>query len=421
MSRYRISIIFSIFLILNTSILHAKKTVQVSEDTLIMQALLFEEYHSYENAYEVYKKLFDNTGKAIYLFREVAASLLGRKYIQESILRLKAWDKEHPDTLEVSRLLIPLYLSVKEVNNAQKQAEYLLERSGEFVDLDLASNSFLYAGEFKRALELLSKMYEMVPNENVLLKMAEIMDEFTGERKKAIQLLETHRRINISSRDIYIKLLILHQKEKDVDGMIAIYKALYELEKDEKYLSKIIDAYYYKGDIGPVISFLEKHHYQGLLLYDLYKFKKEFSKALHLADTFYQKDKNPKWLAEKGILLFESAEDQNDTDMIKRVLFYFQKALEEGNDDSLYLNYYGYTLIDKEIDIEKGIKMIEKALFQQPRNSYYIDSLAWGYYKLGKCEEARVLMQGIVDEKGFKEEEIRRHWEAIKACDKGYK
>jgi len=392
--------------------------MNVSEDELIMQGLLFEEYKAYENAYQVYKKLYDSTGEGTYLFREATSSLLGKKHIKESISRLKVWDKTHPDTLEAKRLLIPLYLTARQVKNAQKEAEYLLEQSSELIDLDLASNSFLYGGNFKRALVLLSKIYETVPNENVLLKMIEVMDEFTGERKKAIQLLETHRRMNISSKDIYIKLLLLYQKEKDVDGVIAVYKALYEKEENEQYLMKIIDAYIYKGNISAAISFLEKNNYKGILLYELYKANKDFSKAFTLIDDFYAVDKNPKWFAEKGILTFEDAEDENDTEMIKETLSYFQKAVELGNDDSIYLNYYGYTLIDKEVDITKGIQIIENALVQQPNNTYYLDSLAWGYYKIGECDKAYEFMKHVVDEEGLKEAEIIEHWNAIKQCKK---
>ena len=416
MSWNRLILTFIVVFTFNAQIAHAKKLMTISEDELIMRGLLYDNYKVYENAYQVYKKLFDSTGEGVYLFKEATSSLLGKKHILESISRLKDWGKTHPNMLEVRRLLIPLYLTARQVKNAQKEAEYLLEQSSELIDLDLASNSFLYAGEFKRALGLLKKIYETVPNEDVLLKMTEIMDEFTSERKKAIHLLDTHRRMNISSKDIYIKLLILYQKEKDVDGMIKVYKALYALEEDEKYLAKVIDAYMYKKDVKSAISFLEKHKYKGVLLYELYKIKKDFSKALSMVDTFYKKDKDPKWFAEKGILTFENAKDKNDTKMIKETLSYFKKAVKLGNDDSLYLNYYGYTLIDKEVDIKKGISIIENALVQQPNNTYYLDSLAWGYYKMGKCKKAMTLMQRVVDEEGLNENEIITHWSAIKQC-----
>ena len=305
MSWNRIVLILLTVFSLSTDIANAQKLMPISEDELIMRGLLYDEYKSYENSYQVYKKLFDDTGAEVYLFREATVALLSRNHIVESIVRLKTWDEDHPDTIEVKRLLIPLYLTVRQVNNAKIEAEYLLEQSTEPVDLDLASNSFLYAGDFKRAQELLSKIYETVPKEEILLRMVEIMDEFTDERKKAIQLLETHRRMNITSHDVYIKLLMLYQKERDIDGILETYKALYLLDDNVEYLSKIIDAYVYKGDLDGAITFLETHKGNNQLLYELYKAKKYFSKALILADTLYNEDKNSKWIAEKGVLLFE--------------------------------------------------------------------------------------------------------------------
>ena len=271
-------------------------------------------------------------------------------------------------------------------------------------------------GKFKRALDLLSRVYETVPREEILLRMADIMDEFTGERKKAIQLLETHRRMNIVSHDVYVKLLLLYQKEKDIDGILETYKALYMQDNDQEYLMKIIDAYVYKRDLDGAIVFLEKDQSRNDILYELYKTKKYYSKALALVDKLYDQDKDSKWIAEKGVLLFETSEDKNDKKMIEDVISHFEKAIALGNDDSIYLNYYGYTLIDKEVNVKKGINVIENALIQQPDNMYYLDSLAWGYYKERDCDKAYKLMKRVVDEEGLEEPEIIEHWDAIRQC-----
>jgi len=401
---------------LSTSMLYANKLLTITEDELIIRGILYDEYKAYENSYQVYKRLFDETGTEVYLFKEATASLLSRKHIVESIDRLKIWDEKYPDKIEVRRLLIPLYLTIRQVKNAKTEAEFLLEQSTSPMDLDLASNSFLYAGEFNRALELLNKIYETIPRELVLLRMVEIMDEFTGERKKAIQLLETHRRMNIVSHDVYIKLLLLYQKEKDIDGILETYKALYEQDRNDEFLAKIIDAYVYKRDIDGAIGFLEKDKSKNELLYQLYKTKRDFTKAITLVDKLYEKDKDAKWIAEKGVLIFENSKDKNDKKMIEDVLSHFEEAMALGNDDSIYLNYYGYTLIDKEVDIKKGMKIIQDALVQQPNNTYYLDSLAWGYYKKRNCDKAYSLMKRVVDEEGLEEKEIIDHWQAIKQC-----
>ena len=416
MSWNRIITTVLLTLSLSTNILFANQSLRVSEDELIVRGILYEEYKAYENSYQVYKKLFDETGTEVYLFKEASSSLLGRIHVLESIERLKSWDLKYPDKIEVKRLLIPLYLTARQVDNAKREAEFLLEKSKSPMDLDLASNSFLYAGDFKRALTLLRKVYEYQPRESTLLRMAEIMDEFTGERKKAIQLLETHRRMNIVSQDVYAKLLLLYQKEKDIDGLLEIYKAIYAEDDEEGYLNKIIDIYVYKRDMDGAIAFLEKHEGKKELLYELYKVKKYFTKAIALTDVLYAENKNSKWLAEKGVLLFENAKNKNDKSMIRHVLKQFEKAIALGNDDSIYLNYYGYTLIDKEVDIKKGMQIIKDALVQQPNNTYYLDSLAWGYYKQNKCAKAYELMEKVVAEEGLKEEEIKEHWQSIKQC-----
>ena len=395
---------------------YAKELMTISEDELIVRGILADEYKAYESSYQIYKKLFDDTGAEIYLFKEATSSLLSRTHIVESIGRLKQWDKLHPNKLEVRRLLIPLYLTARQVKNAKIEATYLLEKSTNPIDLDLASNSFLYSGDFKRALELLSKIYETVPQEEILLRMTAIMDEFTDERKKAIQLLETHRRMNIASNDVYARLLLLYQKEQDIDGILETYKALYSQDDNEQYLEKIIDAYMYKRDIDGAITFLETDKSRNNILYELYKIKKYFTKALALVDTLYKEDKNAKWIAEKGVLIFENSKDKNDKQMIKNVISYFEKAFKLGNDDSIYLNYYGYTLIDKEVDVKKGMKIIQDALVQQPDNTYYLDSLAWGYYKKRDCTKAYQLMKRVVEEEGLEEPEISEHWDAIRTC-----
>jgi len=413
----RIVLIFLTLATLSMGASQSRELRVVSEDELIIQGLLFDEYKAYEMSRKVFAKLYDDTGAKEYLFREMTASLMGNTHIVNSIKRLKFWDQKNPNTLEAKRLFIPLYLTNRQIKEAKREAEFLIEASNDAKDLDLASNPYLYSGEFKKAIALLNKAYVKSSNEDVLMRMVLIMDEYTHERKKAIQLLETHRRMNLMvSNQLYFKLLSLYVKENNIDGVLEIYKVLYENDKKDEYLTKIIEAYAYKLDIDGAITFLEEQNNDDKILYDLYKSKKYFDKALKLADTFYKKDKDPRWLAEKAILTFEEAKDKNDKQMIKQVVSYFDKAISQGVDDSIYLNYYGYTLIDKDIDVKKGMKIISDALVQQPDNTYYLDSLAWGYYKEKSCKKAYNMMKKVVELEGLNEPEIVEHWDAIQKC-----
>jgi tetratricopeptide (TPR) repeat protein len=53
------------------------------------------------------------------------------------------------------------------------------------------------------------------------------------------------------------------------------------------------------------------------------------------------------------------------------------------------LNNLGYFLLQRNEKIDEAVGLIEKAVRIDPTNSSYLDSLGWGYYKLGKMAEAK--------------------------------
>ena len=390
----------------------------LTEDEWIVRAIWLEDYGVFSKSREVYSKLYAATGKKEYLFKEVSSSIFGNTHIGESLKKLKAWSASHPDDLASRRLLLALYMNLRAFDEATKVGNYLLKHSSRNSDLELAANPYLFSGEYKKGVELLKKLYRKTKNENVLLRIAVIEAQYLNEPKKAIQMLETHRRIEDASPDVYKILIDLYLKEKKIDHVLELYKSLYKKEPKTDYLSKIIEIYVYNRNFDGLIRFLESNHANDEILYDLYKREKHYKKAIKLSDTFYLSDNNPKWIAEKAILTYEAADDKDDREMLNEVAALFDKAISLGVDDSIYLNYYGYTLIDKDMDIDKGLDLIRQALHQQPENSYYMDSLAWGYYKKGECLKAYTTMEKVVAEEGTKESEIKEHWEKIQQCQK---
>jgi tetratricopeptide (TPR) repeat protein len=66
----------------------------------------------------------------------------------------------------------------------------------------------------------------------------------------------------------------------------------------------------------------------------------------------------------------------------------FRKALELNPDQPQVLNYLGYSLIDRGMNLDEGLVMIKKAVELRPKDGYIVDSLGWAYYKLARYEEA---------------------------------
>jgi tetratricopeptide (TPR) repeat protein len=67
---------------------------------------------------------------------------------------------------------------------------------------------------------------------------------------------------------------------------------------------------------------------------------------------------------------------------------YFKKLLAIEPDNMQTLNYYGYMLADRGVQLEDALKMIQRAVQLDPQQYAYLDSLGWVYFKLGQYKLA---------------------------------
>jgi Tfp pilus assembly protein PilF len=67
--------------------------------------------------------------------------------------------------------------------------------------------------------------------------------------------------------------------------------------------------------------------------------------------------------------------------------------IRRGSRDPFVYNNLGFLLVDREIDVKRGVALLQKAVEQRPNDADFLDSLGWGYYKLGRLEEARQLLE----------------------------
>ncbi|HXH64679.1 MAG TPA: tetratricopeptide repeat protein [Mariprofundaceae bacterium] len=68
-------------------------------------------------------------------------------------------------------------------------------------------------------------------------------------------------------------------------------------------------------------------------------------------------------------------------------------------DDSEALNFLGYSLAERGVRLDEAERLVKRALKAKPNDGYYLDSLAWTYFKQGKYAEAikvQVRAVGIV-------------------------
>ena len=233
--------------------------------------------------------------------------------------------------------------------------------------------------------------------------------------------METHIRLYGDDLIINYKLLSIYQEQKNIDGIISVLKRIYYKHKKEgnidsmNNISEYLVSLLEKKEIQLAIDFLEKenNNFERLLL--LYKQTNQIKKALSIIMKIYKKSGNIDLLAQVAILEFESAKDKSK--VMQSVIKKFEEVLTV-LDNHIYQNYFGYILIDHDIDVKKGLTYINAALTKAPNNIAYIDSLAWGQYKLKDCKNAYLNMKKVVDAVGLDDKEIQLHWEKIKGCGK---
>lgn len=87
-------------------------------------------------------------------------------------------------------------------------------------------------------------------------------------------------------------------------------------------------------------------------------------------------------------LYFSRAVCLERTDRWREAVPDFRKSLELNPKQADVLNYLGYTFVNAGENLEEGFALIRQAIELSPRAGYIVDSLGWGYYRLGRFEDA---------------------------------
>ncbi|WP_129106819.1 tetratricopeptide repeat protein [Halarcobacter bivalviorum] len=392
-----------------------------NENELILHALEYIKEGNRIKASNLFLELFHKTLNDEYLFEYARLAFSIRKYDeiinviesnQNSIVRNEE---------KVLKIYILSLMQKKELDKVKTNLDKLLKISKSDSNKELLANYYLLKKDYKEAKDIFEEVYEKSLTSATLLNLVDIMYTYLGEKKEAINYLESHLNIYGCDNLVCSKLLGFYQEQNDIDGVISVLKRTYTSfkENDNVYtldkVYKLLMYYLEKKDIKEAIAFLEETGANDERLFVLYQNARMPEKAFALVKKLYDETGNLDYLAQIAMLEFEVAKDRKE--VLPSVIKKFEDVLAV-LDNHIYQNYLGYILIDFDIDVKKGLGLVNKALEKAPNNLAYIDSLAWGQYKLGDCKNAKINMKKVVDSTGLNDEEIRIHWEKIKECSK---
>lgn len=323
------------------------------------------------------------------------------------------------DDLDILRMQIGYFVSTYDINSAKSLANELIKKDGKnATNYAILGGVYIFSDEPKKALNAFKKAYELDASENNLLKLVDVLENKFDNTKAAIKYLEDWIYENGCSKPACFTLLNLYSSSGELDSMVELYEELYKAFREVEFLEKELEILVYKKDFINAKRILEEYGFNNLALIEIYSHLSEFEHAYALSQKIYQETKNPEFLAKMAVYKYEKNGKNTGKFELSMVARLFEESVYVLN-SGVYYNYYGYLLIDHDMDIKKGLELVKKAYELEPNSPYIIDSIAWGYYKLGNCTEAKIWLDKIRDDTKFMNtKEAKDHKIAIDKCYK---
>lgn len=374
--------------------------------------------------------------------------------------------KSQPDRENIYLILANIYYQNKDYKKALDILEKLIK---------VIPNSFfgnLYLGKVyetlednKRAAEYYEKAFKEREEDEILMNLDRVYDKL-GERLKSIEVLEKFLSLNSDFPKVRERLALLYLGENNYEkalmhfeillnqfpdnidlklkaGYVAIEGKYYD--KAENFLKNVLNkepdnqkALYFYGILmkdqrrwKEAVSFLEKikdeEYLKPSLLYlavcyeklnnkekakeileelwknepdeDVgyflslyYKNVKDYDNALKVLDKLIEetKGKNYKFIYLKSEILIKKGEFEKGIKLVEQIL-----NNEPDNPDAL--NFIGYSYAEKGIELEKAYEMINRALSIKKDDPFIMDSLSWVYYMKGEYDKALSIQKKVVE------------------------
>lgn len=390
------------------------------EDQYILHALELRQNNQFLKSMEYYLKLYIKTSNLEYLREYMRIALKVSQF--DEIVEIYNKNEKYLSKKEyefITRAYITALISLDKRKEAIKEANKLVDFNENALNYEILANAYYINKEYEKAKDNFEESFDLSDSADTLIKVADILYTYLHEEEDAIDMLEDYNEDKNVDLKVSDKLLRIYQERKDINNIIkTLSKSVQKFKESENFIAyakiaNLLLVYLEKKDINLAIEFLEDNKISDLKLFTLYKKSNQKEKALRLVRKIYEKTNNIELLGQIAILEFELADEKENIvdDIVVKL-----KNVTSVIDSHFYQNFLGYLLIDFNIDIKNGMKLVKKALVKQPNNIAYLDSIAWGYYKQGDCKNSYKYMKQVVDEIGLKDEEIINHWNKVKEC-----
>lgn len=395
----------------------AKKD-DVNIQTRLMYALDLRERGFLSEAGDEMIKIAKKTGSHFYY--KFGLSLLNEAGAKNFLSELNAANKVLKDDLEYLRLKTVALIKSGDLEQAQASANELIARFDSDDDRRILASIYLLKKEYERGILELRRLYEKNKNDATLAMLVEVSLNFFDPKDVKIRQYLQEYYLAHDCENVRVCLVLGEYliQEKHYKNAIALYSHILELH-NEHYTNQVIDllvAYRLFETALEILNKYDDENYSAKMR--IYLLWGKPLKAAELAHKLYLNTGRPEFLAQQAMYEYEGLLDRLDKQKLAGIAEKFKQSIALGASEANILNYYGYMLIQHDLDVAGGVALIKQALEKSPNSPYYLDSLAWGFYKLGQCDEAMNLMlKAIKIEPSFaKNKEAVFHLKKINRC-----
>ena len=390
--------------------------IEVNLDGYLLGALDAQSRQKYDVAQKYWEVLYSKTGDKGTLYQWV--SMLEKTNSNAKLVEVTQKGLvRYPTDLLLHRFLAVGLLKGGEYPQAATEATWLTQQTKKGGDYALLGEALIKTNDFTGALAAFNQAYTTVHTDSVADRIVLIMYLQLKQKKEAMVWLKAHIQKYGASALLGKRLGAMYADNGDLDNAALTYEQTYDATKDPSCAGEAIKIYAYQKKMDKLESVLEKTSQNDPLLLEIYIQTKQFGKGSALAKKIYQEGHNPQYLGQSAVLAYEGSTHKDDPALLKEVI----EGLKEVNTQlksPLYQNYLGYLMIDHNRDIDGGIAYVKEALVAEPKSPFYLDSLAWGYYKKGECAKALLVIKEVKSLLKTPEQEVEDHLKAIESCKK---
>lgn len=386
-----------------------------------------------KKARDMYLVLYEETQKLEYLKESILLSgsfeppQMVLSYI-EDFWRKNGDEASAPisQDMEINKVSLDAYLKLNKLEDALKLAKYIESKEDEPVIHNVLGVLYLNLNQRDEAFKHFEILYNQTRSPEILQRLLFLYKQ-DGKINKAVELLDSHLAEYPCSEDICLEALLLYDKVGKIQKLQSILQEQYNQEPNIANAQSLIYAYTLGQKYIEALKIAKNYPFEPRVLFELYVGAKDYKNAQASALEAYKSYKEPMYLGFSHLYAFETLADKKDTTRIKTIITDMQQTIDLIQKDSLidslkegnlgvFYNFVGYLMIDYDIDLEKGVWYVQKALEIAPNDVAYLDSLAWGYYKQNECKKAREVFSKIPKKEIKKDDELSTHSKKLNLC-----